>query len=297
MRKILVTGATGFLGSEFIEKYSKKYKIFAIYRNYKPKIKNISWIRLDLAKENDFLEAYKFLESKGIDGLVHIGGATPNRAYAENSYDATILGTQFILNLAKKLKIKKMIFISSISVTFPNPGRYAESKIIAEDYIKRSGINYTILRPETIIGPGALDFSRLAENLRKRSFFPIIGLGNNLSQPISSKDMNEIINICLNDKKTDNKTYSCFGKESIKTKDMLRSIARVQGNSIKLLPIPYFIAYPTFFISNIIRPKSGFNLERLRILSQSRSYNPKLMNCFKINLKSFNEMISFLGGC
>ena len=178
MMKLLITGGTGFLGKECIDYFSernsklKKYFICATYRAEKGVSRqNVTWIKLDLTRKEDFDKVYLELKEKNITHIIHIGGSTPNRAYASGNFDATILGTKYLVDMAKKLKIKRIVFISSISVLFSN-GPYASSKKSAEKTIISSGLNYVILRPETIIGPTAKDFNRVGVMLSKNKVFP-----------------------------------------------------------------------------------------------------------------------------
>lgn len=280
---ILLTGGTGFLGNEFLETCHKKNQIIATYRD-KPgrKFSNVAWIKLDLTQKADFDAAFKKLKNKKIDAVVHIGGASPNRAYSDGNFDATTQGTKNLLALAKKLHVRKFIFISSVVVTFPYHGPYADSKRLAEKMIKKAGLTYTIFQPETIIGKDARDFNRLVAMLGKRKIFPIIGSGKNLIQPIASVDLIKMITISLHNKKTDNKTYIAVGKDIITTRQFLTAIAKKLNKKIIFLRIPLFLAYFIAEIANKINPRWGLNRERIYILTHSRQF-PGIKN--KINGK------------
>ncbi|MDD5193255.1 MAG: NAD(P)-dependent oxidoreductase [Candidatus Nanoarchaeia archaeon] len=294
MKKILLTGGTGFLGEEILKEFKNRYLIFSIFRKKKGiESKNIKWIKLNLKNELDFEKNFDLLKKENIDYVIHAGGSTPNRAYEEGNYDATTMGTRFLVELSKKLNIKKIIFISSISVTYKKKGPYASSKLIAEDIIKKSGLNYTILRPETIIGENAKDFRRLANILKEKKFFVIIGAGNNLNQPIYVKDLVNIIHLCIENHKTDHKTYSVFGQDCMTTKDFLKKIAELQGNKITLIAIPKFIVYPFSILLGVVAPRLGINPERVYIMSYSKGYL-KSTEDLKIKTINIEKMLSFL---
>jgi len=292
---ILLTGGTGFLGGEYIDYAHKKNMIFSTYRKKPGKIlRNVIWVKLDLAKKDDFDRVFQELKNKKIDVVIHMGGSTPNRAYSEGNFNSTVKGTEYLLGLSKKLNIKKFVFISSSSVHVPKKGPYAESKLIAESYIKKSGLTYTILRPTTIIGKNARDFNITAKILRRKKIFPIVGFGNNLKRPIASSDVIRIVEYCTNNKITDNKTYDIFGREAISLRNFLKKIANTNNNHLFLLPIPFSIALLVATIINKINPRLGLNQERIRIISHSARYDIRDMKDFKSKLKSFEEMIDFL---
>ena len=292
--KILLTGGTGFLGKTYIES-NKEHSIFATYRKDHPENKkNIKWIKLDLLNKNDFKTATDILKKEKIEIILHIGGATPNRAYSEKSFAATTEGTKNIIELGKKLGIKKIIFISSLTVIFPHKGPYADSKREAEKIIMGSKIPYTIFRPETIIGEHALDFNRVAKIAIKSKFFPVLGMGNNKTQPIAVKDLISMIEISMKNRKTDFKTYIAVGKEALTLREFIREIAKTNKNKILFIHIPIFLAKIFAKIASIVYPKLGINMERIFILSFSREYTLEHMKDFQMELTSFRDMISFL---
>ena len=82
MNKVLLTGGTGFLGEEILDSLSSKYKFYSIYRK-KPGFfkKNITWIKLDLTKSEDFERVYSELKNEKIDFLIaYVYGLLAERA-------------------------------------------------------------------------------------------------------------------------------------------------------------------------------------------------------------------------
>ena len=282
---ILLTGGTGFVGGEVLTAL-KNHTVYATYRSSPGPQKHVSWVKLDLAQEQEF----NILRGKKIDWIIHIGGATPRLAYEEGSYASTVNGTRLLLQLAKKLHVKKFIYISSSSAGLPHPGPYGSSKLQAEAIVKKSGIPYTILRPTTIIGKRARDFNRVAKLLRTRSYFPLIGGGKNLKSPVASSDVVKAIIKCCTDATTNNKVYLLRGKEEVSMKKFLHTIAKIQGNKINFISIPRWLAMVVATIANVINPRWGLNRERVRIITSSVNNDSQ----FPSPKKSFKQMISFL---
>ena len=108
---IAITGANGFVGSNisnYLSKYSK-YKIFAYHRNFiKNKKYNINYINKDLSRSIKF--------NNNISILIHCASSTPPKRSESECLRDNILIDKNILRAIKKSKIKKVIFISSISV-------------------------------------------------------------------------------------------------------------------------------------------------------------------------------------
>lgn len=170
MKKILITGATGFLGSRLVEIMStiKGLEILATGRTLKTQ--NISK-KSNLKYVLGNLEDTKFVDSlvKGIDTIIHTAALSSQMGNPKDFQRANVEATKHLLKAAKANKIKKFIFISSPSVyfrfkhqlelkesdTLPKPvNSYAYSKREAEKLVQSSKIPYIILRPRALIGRG-----------------------------------------------------------------------------------------------------------------------------------------------
>ena len=170
MKKILITGATGFLGSRLVEKIStiKGLEILATGRTLKtPNISNKSNLEYVLGN----LEDIKFIDSltNGVDAIIHTAALSSQMGNPKDFYSTNIEVTKNLLKAAKAKRVKKFIFISSPSVYFrfkhqlelkesdilPKPiNSYSYSKREAEKLVESSGIPYVILRPRALIGRG-----------------------------------------------------------------------------------------------------------------------------------------------
>jgi dTDP-glucose 4,6-dehydratase len=181
MKKILVTGADGFIGSHLIEALVKKnfkVKAFTFY-NFKSSngwldnidkkiLDNLEIIQGDIRDQNHVKQ-----EMKNVDLVFHLAAliGIPYSYKAVQSYiDTNIYGTFNILNAAKENNIKKVIITSSsevygtaqkIPIDESHPlsaqSPYAATKIAADQlalsYYKSYGLPITIIRPFNTFGP------------------------------------------------------------------------------------------------------------------------------------------------
>ena len=161
-KKILITGAGGFVGSELVNSLSKlNYEVHALDKKisyYFTENKNIFFYKGDFSK-------YKKKEFKQIDYFIHAAAITsPKNIKFERSLIAkNILLTKKSLELAIKLKIKTYFLISSTGIYRSNKleifneksnvytiNNYAKSKLLAEDLVVKfctnNNINYKIFR-------------------------------------------------------------------------------------------------------------------------------------------------------
>ncbi|MCS7224745.1 MAG: NAD(P)-dependent oxidoreductase [Armatimonadetes bacterium] len=150
---------------------------------------------------------------KGADAVIHSAAALP--LWRPNDILTTnILGTQVVLETAKKLGIKRVIFISSTSVygipqkhpiyeddPLDGVGLYGISKIAAEEVcqqFRNHGLTVPILRPKTFVGPGRLGvFQILFDWIDRGKPIPMIGSGANRYQLLDVEDLTEVVSLFL----------------------------------------------------------------------------------------------------
>ena len=154
--KCLVTGGSGFLGSHVADELTKKgYKVTIFDK------KLSKWKKTNQKIIVGNLLNYNLLKKaiKGKDVVFHfaaLSDLTDSLYHPIKTIKHNILGTTYVLELCKKYKIKRFIQASTIYVNSDQGGFYRSSKKAAEDYIeeyqKRFGLDYTILRFGSLYG-------------------------------------------------------------------------------------------------------------------------------------------------
>ena len=126
--KILLTGASGFVGRYFIEHFKEKYFIYAFARKNQqqarvPIHKNVKWILVDIANEE--LLANEIQKLNAIDFIVHLAGFYDFDNKPDPEYERTnVVGTELMLKYARRLNPKRFLFSSSVAACdFPEEGQ------------------------------------------------------------------------------------------------------------------------------------------------------------------------------
>lgn len=156
MKKILIIGGSGFLGSHVADYFTKKKYDVTIFDQTKS---------THLKKKQRFilsnLKNFKSLEKaiKSSDVVYHFAAMSDIGECISKPYESAeinISSTLKILNYCVKYKIKRLVFASTIYVHSDQGGFYRITKQAAEQYIeeynKRFNLNYTILRFGTVYG-------------------------------------------------------------------------------------------------------------------------------------------------
>ncbi len=169
------------------------------------------------------------------DALVHLIG-TGAQTISSDYESVNVEQTQKIINLCKKSKIKKIIYISGLGVSDNATFGYFISKLKAELLIKESGLDYTILRASYIVG----NDDPLTQNLTnqiKNGVILVPGSGSYRLQPISVGDVCRVILESVRNKNLSNKTVDLVGPKTISFANYVRKFVRGKKAKIKKIPL------------------------------------------------------------
>jgi len=238
-----LTGCTGFIGSHLARELTRSGKTIKILVRENKKLPlslrhdSIEVMTGDLLKPHT-LTAF----CRNCELLVHIAGIVkgpgPGAVMSVNRD-----GTYNLLEQARTAHVQKCVYISSGAVDFLD-GEYAQSKSEAEQIVKASGLDWTILRPSEIYGPGDRSgITSLLPKIRKWPVFPIIGDGSYTLQPLFVLDLVEAINTSIDRfSSTQGKIIHLAGPEPLPYKRIIETIASALDKKIRTVSIPVSLA-------------------------------------------------------
>jgi len=197
MRKpyLLITGATGFIGSHVVDKIISdgRYHIVAVVRDTadKKKVEALKQSEIKIVKGNFYRKTVveSIFMQFPIQYVIHIAALRGGGAGKDQDYrKVNIEGTELLLQLSHKYRIKKFIFMSSVGVygTIPQevPAKlntrlagdnsYHKSKIVAETAVRKfigEGLDAYIIRPTITYGAGDDGFPNTLINLVRLRWF------------------------------------------------------------------------------------------------------------------------------
>ena len=146
---LAITGGTGFVGGHLLAAArGAGYPIRALTRGWRPAEPGIEWIEGTLDQPDSLAEL-----CADADAVVHIAGLinAPDRAGFEA---VNVGGTAATIDAARNAGIRRFIHISSLAAREPELSDYGWSKAKSERVVAASGLDWTVLRPPAIYGPG-----------------------------------------------------------------------------------------------------------------------------------------------
>lgn len=145
---LAVTGATGFVGQALLDAAAKQgLTLRALTRKPQPPRQGVTWIAGDLADTDALAELVK-----GAEAVIHVAGLTtaPDMAAFEAG---NVTGTLNLAEAALAVGVPRFVLVSSLSAREPELSLYGKSKARAEQVVKASGLDWTIVRPPAVYGP------------------------------------------------------------------------------------------------------------------------------------------------
>lgn len=158
--KLAITGGTGFVGSRLADvALAAGHHLKALTRRDQPMREHVDWIRGDLATR-DALE--RLVDD--VDAVIHVAG-TINASTAAAFEAGNVRGTLSMLAAATAGGVQRFVYVSSLAAREPRLSLYGASKVHAEELVHGSGLDWAIVRPPAVYGPGdkeTLELFRMA---------------------------------------------------------------------------------------------------------------------------------------
>jgi uncharacterized protein YbjT (DUF2867 family) len=146
---LAITGATGFVGSHLLNLAVRAgFPVRALTRQTQDDRPNVTWVRGALDNP-----ASLSVLCTGADVVIHIAGVV-NAPTREGFEAGNVAGTLAVVEAAKQAGCKRFIHVSSLAATLPKLSIYGDTKARAEKIVASSGLDWTIIRPPAIYGPG-----------------------------------------------------------------------------------------------------------------------------------------------
>lgn len=219
---ILVTGGTGFIGQALVRHLTEAgYSVRLLIRPSQKSPELPRGVPLDVAVSNLTDERGLRSAMVGVDTVYHLAGAEWQGPRA-SLMEVDIQGTQAVCQAATAQKVKRIFYVSHLGADRASAFPAFKAKGIAEEHIRRSKLDYTILRSAIVFGNGDHFTSGLAYILTNTPFFFLVPEdGRTQLQPLWVEDLATCLTWSLDNPNTINQTYSIGGPEYLSFNEIL----------------------------------------------------------------------------
>ena len=279
--KIVVTGGSGFIGTNLVEVLiNNGYDVINIdiCEPQKSAHRDL-WVKADISDYKELSEALFHIEP---DYIIHLAARCDLEGTTLDDYSANVVGTKNLVDICKQLPmLKKVLFASSMLVCKPgylpenekdySPHTvYGISKVEGEKIVWNSGlkIDWAIIRPTSIWGPGvSVPYKNFFEMILKHHYFHIGGNRAEMTYGYIENSVAQIMAILFTDTTESNKVYYIGDYEPVILKEWANEIAEVKG--YKIITIPMWIMKCGALFGDLLKrvnvdfPLSSFRLKNM----------------------------------
>ena len=293
MGKVLLTGATGFIGNHLVDLLrSEGFDVRCLVRktsNISNLVGKVEFVYGEVTSPESLEEAVR-----GVDYVVHLAGVV-KALNSEGYYKVNTQGTINLFNatLKNNPSVKRFVFVSSQAASRPSEipisevepsapvTSYGKSKLEAERFLNQNldKLPITIIRPSAVYGPGDKEFLPVYQMISKGIEVLVKG-GRTKVSFVYVKDLVRSIYLAMISEKTVGKTYFSCHPEVVQLMDFYRAIEEALGKKFVLrirvpVPIMYFAAAINTGIAKLLRTPAMFNFEKVNELTNSWVASPE----------------------
>jgi nucleoside-diphosphate-sugar epimerase len=239
VRRVLVTGAAGVMGSRLVRLLGERgWRVRGLVMPGDP-------LRARIAGACEIVEgdlgdpAALERACDGVELVYHLAAvilSSDPTVFARVNRD----GTAHVVQAALMAGVRHLVYVSSASVIYPRRTRYAESKLAAEEIVKRAkGLAYTIVRPTLVYDEnGGQEFRLFLDYLRRFPVVPFVGPGTARKRPVFSGDVVEGLARIAGNERALGQTYNLSGGEAIPIGELARLMLEHHGQKKRFLHLP-----------------------------------------------------------
>jgi uncharacterized protein YbjT (DUF2867 family) len=232
IRTLAVTGGTGFVGTHLLRlALAEGYDLRALTRGWKPPEEAIAWVDGALDRPETLVKL-----CSGADAVIHIAGLI--NAHTRAQFETVnVGGTAAMIDAARKAGVRRFIHISSLAAREPQLSAYGWSKARSERLVAASGLDWTIVRPPAIYGPGDRETFELFK-MARRGLVPLPSRGR--FSIIHVEDLCRLILASLDDPESRAETWEPDdGRDGgWQHRHFARTLGRIYGRRAMTIALP-----------------------------------------------------------
>lgn len=252
--RFAITGGTGFVGRALRARLeSAGHDVLVVSRR----------TGVDVTDVDALAAAFE-----GRDGIVHCAGI--NRELRGQRYaNVHVEGTRNVVAAARQAGVRKVVLMSFLRARPDCGSGYHESKWAGEEIVRRSGLDYTVVKPGVVYGKGDHMLDHLSHALFTFPLFALVGMRAQPVRPTAVADLAAVLVAALTDERLANKTVAVTGPEELTLAAAVRRVGEAVGRQPFTFRAPLAFHYAFAWFLERVMKVPLVSLAQVRILSES----------------------------
>ena len=242
MSKIVIVGGTGFVGRTLVHMLvSAGHRVDVLSRNRERQRELLIYPAVRVISTDVYDPKALARAFRGADAVVNLVGILNEFGNSGRGFEkAHVSLTRTIVDACGEAGVSRLIQMSALNAG-AGQSHYLRTRGQAEDVVKQSSLDWTLIRPSVIFGPGDGLFMRFAALLRIAPVLPLARASTRFA-PVWVGDVACAIVSALNRSESVGRTYELGGPETLTLKEICQYTATTLGLKRWIVPIPDFIA-------------------------------------------------------
>ncbi|MCU4717780.1 complex I NDUFA9 subunit family protein [Halapricum hydrolyticum] len=246
--RVLVTGGDGFVGRHLCaELTDRNHDVVSLSRDPDPSVlpDDVETVRGDVTDPDSLDGAFE-----DVNGVVNLVALSPlfTPSGGDRMHERIHLGgTENVVTAAEEAGVDRILQMSALGADPNGPTHYIRAKGRAEEVVRESDLEWTIVRPSVIFGEGG-EFVSFTKRLKKLfapgvPIYPLPGGGTHTRfQPIWVGDLAPMLADAVVDEAHAGETYELGGPEVLTLREITELVYESEGRSIKIVNLPMGLA-------------------------------------------------------
>ena len=250
---ILIVGASGRLGSVVVRHLLAQGKSIRVMTRNPLSLAHLKQQGVEIVSGDLRDRASLASACQGIEQVLAAAHALDGKG-DNNPRTVDDMGNRHLIDAAKAAGVKHFIFVSVQGASPDSPLEFFRIKYRTEEYLRASGLNFTILRPGAYMELWA---QLIGQPIREQGKTTIFGRGNNPINFVSVEDVARFVSIALDDPRTRNAVIEVGGPENLTMNQVAEIFERASGRQAKKRHIPLLMMRVMSILMQLINPTMG----------------------------------------
>lgn len=288
---ILIIGASGFLGREVTKLLLSKGEQVRLLVRTPAKVEDLKQAGAEVI-QGDLIDPPSLARaSQGADRVLAAAHSLLGKGrYKSEAVDDA--GHRALIDAAKAAGVAHFVYMSMLGVSPDHPFDFARTKYSIEEYLKASGLSYTILRPSWYMEWNVHIFN--GKSILESGKTSLLGKGTKPRNFIAVRDVAQFAVRALMDARLKNRTIDIGGPQNATNNQVAELYGKIAGVTPKISHMPPFMAKAMSIMLKPVQP----GISRIMYLSSlpddafCETFDPApLLSEFPIHLTTLEEFI------
>lgn len=237
--KIVLTGASGFLGRHLLPRLAAAGHECLVFTRYAPGCKELKLNRGVTLRQADVFDDGVLTESlQGAGAVINMVGILNEKGRSGKGFHrAHVELVEKLIGACNEAGVRRLLHVSAVGAG-EGTSHYLRSKGEAEERIRSArDLDWTVFRPSVIFGDGDAFFNRFAALLRSAPFLPLACPGARM-QPVWAGDVAAAMSAALDDPATAGRVLITVGPETYTLRELVALTASMAGLQRRIVGLP-----------------------------------------------------------